>query len=256
MIRSLSRIKKTAEIFTPHNLVNEILDSIPDHVDSNKTILDPSCGNGQFLINVAINRKCLTNIFGIDLMVDNVCDTIARLYFFNKGFSDPFTHTGHLSTLTIDIGHDQNIHPDYYWLINNTDFIRKYFYNDECITIEFAQSIPDGVIFKCNGELYPTIVCADSLKFLNGIGYDYIQNEITNFNKIIKPTEVTKTMTQNTPQNTPQTKPSAKELFSSLLDEIDALELKNTELTKELKAVTKLLDDAELRLEKVREILK
>lgn len=53
---------------------------------------------------------------------------------------------------------------------------------------------------------------------------------------------------------------TSKQLFeqatSTLLDEIDALELQNTELTKELKVVTKLLDDAELRLEKVREIVK
>jgi hypothetical protein len=59
---------------------------------------------------------------------------------------------------------------------------------------------------------------------------------------------------------TEQPKLTSKQLFeqatSALLDEIDALELKNDELTKELKAVTKLLDDAELRLEKVRDIVK
>jgi hypothetical protein len=57
-----------------------------------------------------------------------------------------------------------------------------------------------------------------------------------------------------------QPKLTSKQLFeqatSTLLDEIDQLELKNDELTKELKAVTKLLDDAELRLEKVRDIVK
>ena len=76
------RIKSTGEVFTPTKLVQEILDKVPTEIfiDSNKTYLDPTCGDGQFLGEVLIRKvengidfeQALSTIYGVDLMQDNV----------------------------------------------------------------------------------------------------------------------------------------------------------------------------------------
>lgn len=80
--REQSRVKATGEVFTPTPLVQEVLDKMPQElfIDSTKTFLDPSCGDGQFLGEVLIRKMengidfetALSTIYGIDLMQDNV----------------------------------------------------------------------------------------------------------------------------------------------------------------------------------------
>jgi hypothetical protein len=85
------RRKSTGEDFTPSTLVNEILDKLPPEVWTNpsKTFLDPTAGNGNFLIEV--KRRLLEHghseqhilenmIYGADLMPDNCIEMIHRLY--------------------------------------------------------------------------------------------------------------------------------------------------------------------------------
>ena len=76
------RIKATGEVFTPTDLVNEILDKHPKELFANfkKTIIDPACGDGQFLGEVLIRKiehgidfeQALSTIYGVDIMQDNV----------------------------------------------------------------------------------------------------------------------------------------------------------------------------------------
>ena len=76
------RVKATGEVFTPTPLVQEMLDKLPleQFTDTNKTFLDPSCGDGQFLGEVLIRKiengstfeQALGTIYGVDLMQDNV----------------------------------------------------------------------------------------------------------------------------------------------------------------------------------------
>lgn len=80
--RDKARIKATGEVFTPTPLVQEILDTFDQTVflDSSKTFLDPTCGDGQFLGEVLIRKvengidfeTALSTIYGVDLMQDNV----------------------------------------------------------------------------------------------------------------------------------------------------------------------------------------
>lgn len=80
--RDKSRVKSTGEIFTPTPLVQEMLDNIPEEMftDPDKTFIDPSCGDGQFLGEVIIYKmengstfqQALSTTYGIDLMPDNV----------------------------------------------------------------------------------------------------------------------------------------------------------------------------------------
>ena len=80
--RDRLRVKATGEVFTPTNIVREMLEQIPikQFRDPNKTFLDNSCGDGQFLGEVLIRKiengstfeQALSTIYGVDLMIDNV----------------------------------------------------------------------------------------------------------------------------------------------------------------------------------------
>ena len=80
--REQVRAKATGEVFTPTPLVQEILEQLPHDTftDVNKTVLDPSCGDGQFLGEALIRKmengstfeQALSTIYGVDLMQDNV----------------------------------------------------------------------------------------------------------------------------------------------------------------------------------------
>ena len=80
--RDQLRVKATGEVFTPTELVREMLEQIliEQFQDPTKTFLDNSCGDGQFLGEVLIRKmengstfeKALSSIYGVDLMIDNV----------------------------------------------------------------------------------------------------------------------------------------------------------------------------------------
>lgn len=88
--RDKARVKATGEVFTPTPLVQEILNQIPtdQFTDINKTFLDNSCGDGQFLSEVIIKKmemgstyeQALATTYGVDLMEDNCLECIRRLY--------------------------------------------------------------------------------------------------------------------------------------------------------------------------------
>ena len=82
VIRTIERIKETGEVFTPTVLVQEMLNSLDidwNNPPQDKTFLDPTCGNGQFLVELAKRGIPLKNIYGVDLMEDNIDITKHRL---------------------------------------------------------------------------------------------------------------------------------------------------------------------------------
>ena len=84
--RDKLRVKETAEVFTPTYKVQEMLDEMELErpyifTDENKTFLDNSCGDGQFLSEVVIRKmersnctleQALSTTYGVELMEDNV----------------------------------------------------------------------------------------------------------------------------------------------------------------------------------------
>ena len=86
LVKHPDRVKQLGEVFTPTELVLEILDQLPDQVwENGKTYLDPTCGNGQFLAAVLIikmelkHTNPLSTIYGVDIMQDNVDECRQRL---------------------------------------------------------------------------------------------------------------------------------------------------------------------------------
>lgn len=91
--RDKLRIKQTAEVFTPTQLVQEMLDKLEEEnpnlfSDPTKTFLDNSCGDGQFLSEVVIRKmersncsleQALSTIYGVEFMEDNVNECRKRL---------------------------------------------------------------------------------------------------------------------------------------------------------------------------------
>ena len=87
--REQHRVKATGEVFTPTELVIEIVQQLDiDQFAPSKTVIDPACGDGQFLI-VALGVKmyhhgmtradALADIYGVDIMRDNVDLTLRSL---------------------------------------------------------------------------------------------------------------------------------------------------------------------------------
>ena len=76
-----SRVKETGEVFTPPELVNKMLNEL-DYDWKNKpkrTFLDPTCGSGNFLVEIAKRGIHPEFIYGVDLMQDNIDTTKKRL---------------------------------------------------------------------------------------------------------------------------------------------------------------------------------
>ena len=80
--RMSDRVKDTGEVFTPTDLIVEMLSGLPTSMFApGKTVCDPSCGDGQFLVAVkwlkviefnVSQEEALEDIYGVDIMRDNV----------------------------------------------------------------------------------------------------------------------------------------------------------------------------------------
>jgi hypothetical protein len=79
--RDTNRVKATQEVFTPTDMVNALLNQLNiDWSDPLEVVIDPTCGDGQFLSEALIRKVkngvdfeiALQNIYGVDLMEDNV----------------------------------------------------------------------------------------------------------------------------------------------------------------------------------------
>ena len=91
LIKSRKRVRKFGEVFTPEWVVKKMCDSLPPETwNINKTILEPSCGNGNFLVEITarkLNRcrspaegiQALKSIYGIDILPDNVAESRQRM---------------------------------------------------------------------------------------------------------------------------------------------------------------------------------
>lgn len=87
--RDEARVKATAEVFTPDDMVKHLVNKVgEDEVkDPKKRIIDPTCGDGQFLAYILYCRlkagvpllDSLRTIFGIEKEHDNVDMCRARL---------------------------------------------------------------------------------------------------------------------------------------------------------------------------------
>lgn len=102
LTKSKERVKKYAEVYTPEHIVKQMCDMLPpDAWESiDRTFLEPSCGNGNFLVEIFARKlklcstvkdglKALNSIVGIDILPDNCAESRARLkQMFAERFDD------------------------------------------------------------------------------------------------------------------------------------------------------------------------
>jgi SAM-dependent methyltransferase len=80
--RTVDRVRRTGEVFTPTKLVIDMVRRLPlEQFAPGRTILDPACGDGQFLIAAKwikvlfhgmAENEAVEDLFGVDIMSDNV----------------------------------------------------------------------------------------------------------------------------------------------------------------------------------------
>lgn len=96
-IKSKERVSEFGEVYTPENIVNDMLDLVKDEsyrIDA--TFLEPSCGTGNFLVEI-LRRKletvskmglerldrnifiALSSIYAIDILPDNIKKSKTRM---------------------------------------------------------------------------------------------------------------------------------------------------------------------------------
>lgn len=91
IVKSRERVSKFAEVYTPAWLVSDMCDLVKaDIADPAKTVLEPSCGNGNFLVEILARKlqhcqddkarlRACKNIYGVDIQADNIKECHARL---------------------------------------------------------------------------------------------------------------------------------------------------------------------------------
>jgi len=89
MVKSKERIRDVGEVFTPTVVVEKMLNLFPDDAwGKDKNWLEPTCGNGQFVVAI-LKRKiakgfnlyyALATTYGLDIMEDNVRECRQRIY--------------------------------------------------------------------------------------------------------------------------------------------------------------------------------
>jgi hypothetical protein len=114
--REKARVKATGEVFTPNELVREMMDQAQKRdptifTDMTAEMLDPCCGDGQILVHFVLYklisgdlskladdefldkdisvyyRVALDHVYGVDLMMDNVIAARERLSMGYKRFN-------------------------------------------------------------------------------------------------------------------------------------------------------------------------
>tara|TARA_R110002020_G_scaffold49875_2_gene141576 strand:+ start:3009 stop:4451 length:1443 start_codon:yes stop_codon:yes gene_type:complete len=102
-VKTDTRKKNLGEVYTPKELVIEMMDRLSQKQWQNKdnTFIDPACGSGNFLVEI-VNRKIKAGLtaleavqttYGIDIMQDNIEECRARVFAVAIQFAAPEDHS-------------------------------------------------------------------------------------------------------------------------------------------------------------------
>lgn len=127
-IKSKDRVKDFGEVFTPDSIVNDMLDLLDEQWKDlsskeyiTKTILEPACGDGQFLIRILYRKlervkklhknkqlalvKAISSIYGVDIQLDNVEKAKRRIFNIIIGGKETSFNVGSTSSeIQINLG--------------------------------------------------------------------------------------------------------------------------------------------------------
>jgi len=91
LIKSRERVRNQGEVFTPANIVFDMIATIPDSkwADPSFVVLEPTCGNGNFLEGIIYKKlscqvplvQALNTTFGTDICEENIDEARHRLLY-------------------------------------------------------------------------------------------------------------------------------------------------------------------------------
>lgn len=90
-IKNKKRVRAYGEVFTAEREIKNMCDLVPVWKDLDATFLEPSCGNGNFLVEILKRKlelckngsdilRAVQSIYGVDLLPDNVKESKKRMY--------------------------------------------------------------------------------------------------------------------------------------------------------------------------------
>lgn len=118
LIKSKKRVKDFGEVFTPDWIVKDMCDLIPkEQWTIESTFLEPTCGNGNFLVEIYKRKlelcnngkdaiKALASIVGVDIQEDNVKESRERL---KQMFIDKYPNANSFVVALVDMVLKNNI---------------------------------------------------------------------------------------------------------------------------------------------------
>jgi hypothetical protein len=118
-IKSKKRVASHGEVFTPNDIVNDMLDLTKDTIANPVSkILEPACGNGNFLVEILLRKikkipenidanefgkniiTIFNSIYAIDLLEDNIKESKERLFkYFSKIYITRYKDSINISLL-------------------------------------------------------------------------------------------------------------------------------------------------------------
>lgn len=112
-MRSRERARDLGEVFTPKRVVDEMIAAVPNSVwaDPMKTVLEPTCGDGAFVLAVVRKKislgvgleDAIAKVYGMDVMADNVFQCREQLFDLAKEHLLEKFRTGSISRLGAEI---------------------------------------------------------------------------------------------------------------------------------------------------------
>ena len=89
-VKSEYRVKNFGEVFTHEREIKAMLNLIPEDITIDMTFLEPTCGNGNFVIEILRRKfdlckkkidyiRALESVYAIDLLADNVSECKQRV---------------------------------------------------------------------------------------------------------------------------------------------------------------------------------
>lgn len=90
LIKSKERVSDFGEVFTPPNIVNDMIKLIPDSCWENSSyiVFEPTCGNGNFVVQIVEKKiecgltieQAINTTFALDIQQDNIDECRKRVY--------------------------------------------------------------------------------------------------------------------------------------------------------------------------------
>jgi hypothetical protein len=149
LTKSKERVSEFGEVFTPENIVFDMIKLIPDDKwkDPSFIVLEPTCGNGNFVVEV-IQKKidsglsvynALNTTFGMDIMDDNIQECICRVL--NRFVFDEVPKNKYLLMTCVVVNNIFTVKDSLEYIKDGTWELKKFYKDDPTVKVKKKKPI-------------------------------------------------------------------------------------------------------------------